>query len=122
MPGYDMLAARLTIHLDAAVVWHHKPSPTLELRSSGGTPIAELVHRAHREGLIGASVFRGVTGFGAGDPKQSPLGPKGPCAVVIVDEEPRLRDFLPHVADVLGETSAVAVLDRVRIHTPRTHE
>lgn len=110
MPGNDMLAARLTIHLDAAVLWHHRPA------------YAELVHRAHREGLIGASVFHGVTGFGAGDPKQSALAPKGPCAVVIVDEEPRLRDFLPHVADVLGETSAVAVLDRVRIHTPSPDE
>ncbi|WP_405875094.1 DUF190 domain-containing protein [Streptomyces sp. NBC_00005] len=110
MPGYDLLAARLTIHLDAAVLWHHRPA------------YAELVHRARREGLTGASVFHGVAGFGAGDPKRSPLAPKGPCAVVIVDEEPRLRDFLPHVADVLGETSAVAVLDRVRIHTPRVHE
>ncbi|MEV6940626.1 DUF190 domain-containing protein [Streptomyces sp. NPDC051172] len=61
MSGYDMLAARLTIHLDAAVSWHHRPA------------YAELVHRAHCEGLIGASVFRGVIGFGAGDPKQSSL-------------------------------------------------
>ncbi|NUP64645.1 MAG: DUF190 domain-containing protein, partial [Nonomuraea sp.] len=41
MPAHDMLAARLTIHLDAAVVWHHRPA------------YAELVHRAHREGLAG---------------------------------------------------------------------
>lgn len=109
MPGYDTLAARLTIHLDASVLWHHRPA------------YAELVHRAHHDGLLGASVFQGVTGFGAGDPKADPHGTKGPCAVVIVDEEPRLRSFLPRVADVLGETSAVAVLDRVRIHTPYAH-
>ncbi|MEU6350788.1 DUF190 domain-containing protein [Streptomyces sp. NPDC047072] len=106
MTGYDTLAARLTIHLDTSVLWHHRPA------------YAELVHRAHREGLLGASVFRGVTGFGAGDPKPG----KGPCTVVVVDEEPRLRSFLPLVADVLGEASAVAVLDRVRIHTPGNRE
>nr|WSY56624.1 DUF190 domain-containing protein [Streptomyces sp. NBC_00886] len=106
MSAPDTPAARLTIHLDAAVVWHHKPA------------YAELVHRAHREGLVGASAFRGVTGFGAGDPKASHLGGHGPCVVIIVDEERRLRSFLPHVADVLGESAAVAVLDRVRIHGP----
>lgn len=63
-------------------------------------------------------------GFGAGDPRarhpgQVPhLGAHGPCAVVIVDEERRLRSFLPRVADVLGETAAVATLDQVRIHVP----
>ncbi|MFR0354057.1 DUF190 domain-containing protein [Streptomyces sediminimaris] len=107
MPAHDLPAARLTIHLDAAVVWHHRPA------------YAELVHRAHRAGLAGASVFRGVTGFGAGDPRRPAHGPKGPCAVVIVDDEPRLRDFLSRAADVLGETSAVAVLDRVRVRAPR---
>ncbi|MEV0908434.1 DUF190 domain-containing protein [Streptomyces hokutonensis] len=112
MPAPDPLAARLTIHLDAAVLWHHRPA------------YAELVHRAHREGLAGASVFHGVTGFGAGDPKaRHPgkvphLGTHGPCAVVIVDEERRLRSFLPCVADVLAETAAVATLDQVRIHVP----
>ncbi|MEV6940625.1 hypothetical protein AB0N07_01075 [Streptomyces sp. NPDC051172] len=42
--------------------------------------------------------------------------------MVIVDAEARLRDFLAHVADVLGETSAMAVLDRVRIHAPGVDE
>lgn len=106
MPGSDAPALRLTVHLDAAVLWHHRPA------------YAELVHRARREGLIGASVLHGVTGFGAGDPRGSHLGGPGPCVVIIVDEERRLRAFLPCVADVLGETSAVAVLDRVRIHVP----
>ena len=103
MPGNDLVAARLTVHLDEATLWHHRPA------------YAELVHRARRAGLSGAGVFHGLTGFGAGHPKPSHLG-KGPCAVVIVDEEERLRSFLSGVADLLGETSAVAVLDRVLIH------
>ncbi|MFJ9899241.1 DUF190 domain-containing protein [Streptomyces sp. NPDC091280] len=112
MPAPDPLAARLTVRLDASALWHHRPA------------YAELVHRAHREGLTGASVFHGVTGFGAGDsgtrrPGRVPhLGTHGPCVVVIVDEERRLRAFLPCVADVLTGTAAVATLDRVRIHVP----
>ncbi|MFF4054262.1 DUF190 domain-containing protein [Streptomyces sp. NPDC001668] len=109
MPGYGTPAARLTIHLDASQLWHHRPA------------YAELVHRAHRAhraDLSGASVFQGVLGFGAGDP----MSAKGPCAVVVVDDEPRLRSFLPLVADVLGETSAVAVLDRVHIPSPQVDE
>lgn len=103
-------AARLTIHLDGAVLWHHRPA------------YAELVHRAHQEGLAGASVFHGFTGFGARrticrePPAQ--VAAKGPCAVVIVDFEDRLRFFLLCVAEVLEHTEAVAVLDRVRIHQP----
>jgi PII-like signaling protein len=102
-------AARLTIHLDGAVLWHHRPA------------YAELVHRAHREGrLAGASVFHGFTGFGAERriyrERPAHLAAKGPCAVVLVDEEDRLRCFLLSVQDVLEHTNAVAVLDRVLIH------
>jgi PII-like signaling protein len=101
-------AARLTIHLDGAVLWHHRPA------------YAELVHRAHREGLAGASVFHGFTGFGAAREiyreRPAHLVAKGPCAVVLVDQEDRLRCFLLSVQDVVEHTEAVAVLDRVRIH------
>ncbi|MBK3564990.1 DUF190 domain-containing protein [Streptomyces sp. MBT62] len=106
MPAPDPLAARLTVHLDAAALWHHRPA------------YAELVHRAHREGLAGASVFHGVTGFGAGDPKVRHLRDHGPCLVIIVDDERRLRSFRPRVADLLAETAAVTTLDQVRIHVP----
>ncbi|WP_328828875.1 DUF190 domain-containing protein [Streptomyces sp. NBC_00252] len=100
-------AVRVTIHLDGAVLWHHRPA------------YAELVHRAHREGLAGASVFHGFTGFGAQRrlyrERPAHLAAKGPCAVVLVDEEDRLRCFLLSVQDVLEHTEAVAVLDRVRV-------
>ena len=103
-------AARLTIHLDGTVLWHHRPA------------YAELVHRALQEGMAGASVFHGFTGFGARrtscPERPAHLAAKGPCAVVIVDSEDRLRFFLLCVAEVLEHTEAVAVLDRVRIHQP----
>ncbi|MCX4919870.1 DUF190 domain-containing protein [Streptomyces sp. NBC_00687] len=101
-------AIRLTIHLDGAVLWHHRPA------------YVELVHRAHYEGLAGASVFHGFTGFGAQRriyrERPAHLAARGPCAVVLVDEEERLRCFLLSVQDVLEHAEAVAVLDRVRIH------
>ncbi|MGW3413147.1 DUF190 domain-containing protein [Streptomyces sp. NPDC000888] len=101
-------AARLTIHLDGPALWHHRPA------------YAELVHRAHHEGLVGASVFHGITGFGPAHrihrERPAHLTAKGPCAVVLVDQEDRLRCFLLSVQDVLEHTEAVAVLDRVRIH------
>ncbi|MFD4557520.1 DUF190 domain-containing protein [Streptomyces sp. NPDC058469] len=106
MPAPDTLAARLTVHLDAATLWHHRPA------------YAELVHRAHREGLAGASVFHGITGFGTRAHRASHHAGHGPCVVIIVDEERRLRAFLPHVADVLCATAAIATLDRIRIHAP----
>jgi len=101
-------AVRLTIHLDGAALWHHRPA------------YAELVHRARHEGLAGATVFHGFTGFGAQRTiyreRPAHLAARGPCAVVLVDDEDRLRSFLLYVRDVLEKTEAVAVLDRVHIH------
>jgi PII-like signaling protein len=98
----------VTIHLDGAVLWHQRPA------------YAELVHRARHEGLAGASVFHGFTGFGADRrihrERPAHLAAKGPCAVVLVDDEDRLRFFLLCGQEVLEKTGAVVVLDPVRIH------
>jgi PII-like signaling protein len=46
-------ALRLTIFVGEDNHWHHKPRYT------------EIVHRAHAAGLAGASVLRGIEGYGA---------------------------------------------------------
>ncbi|BAC69031.1 hypothetical protein AQJ43_09940 [Streptomyces avermitilis] len=45
-------ALRVTVLIGESDTWHHKPLYT------------EIVHRAHAAGLAGASVFRGIEGFG----------------------------------------------------------
>jgi PII-like signaling protein len=56
------------------------------------------MHRARSFGLAGASVFRGPEGYGASSRIHSTLilglSEDLPTAVVIVDREERIRDFL----------------------------
>ncbi|MEU2715461.1 DUF190 domain-containing protein [Streptomyces sp. NPDC007205] len=88
-------ALRVTIFIGENDVWHHKPL------------YSEIVHRAHKAGLAGASVFRGVEGFGASSlihtSRLLSLSEDLPVAIVIVDTEDRVRDFLPQLDELVGE-------------------
>ncbi|KOV97710.1 hypothetical protein ADK65_24750 [Streptomyces sp. NRRL B-1140] len=88
-------ALRLTVFIGESDTWHHKPL------------YSEIVHRAHAAGLAGASVFRGIEGFGASSlihtSRLLSLSEDLPVAVVIVDTEPRVRAFLPHLDDIVTE-------------------
>jgi len=97
---------RLTIYLGEDDTWNHKPLYT------------EIVHRAHQAGLAGASVVRGIEGFGASSPRVHTsrllsLSEDLPVAVIIVDTAERIDTFLPQVEEVLGE--GLAVLDDVDV-------
>ncbi|MGW0474825.1 DUF190 domain-containing protein [Streptomyces coeruleorubidus] len=88
-------ALRLTVFVGENDTWHHKPL------------YSEIVHRAHAAGLAGASVFRGVEGFGASSlihtSRLLSLSEDLPVAVVIVDTEPRVRAFLPQLDELVTE-------------------
>jgi PII-like signaling protein len=92
---------RATIFIGEHDTWHHRPL------------YSEIVHRAHRAGLAGASVFRGVEGFGASSlihtSRILSLSEDLPVAVVIVDTEERVRDFLPQLDELVAE--GLVVLD-----------
>ncbi|WP_418955266.1 DUF190 domain-containing protein [Streptomyces tritici] len=104
-------ALRVTIFLGDNDLWHHRPLYT------------EIVHRAHQAGLAGASVFRGVEGFGASSRVHTArllsLNENLPVAVVIVDEERRVRAFLPQLDELVG--GALVTLDTCEVvhHTAR---
>jgi uncharacterized protein len=84
----------------------------------GNTPLAsEIVHRAHRTGLAGASVFRGVEGFGASNHVHTTrilsLSDDLPMAVVIVDRPEAIAAFLPQLDELI--TEGMVVLEDVEV-------
>ncbi|MFB7507621.1 DUF190 domain-containing protein [Streptomyces broussonetiae] len=88
-------ALRLTVYVGEDDTWHHKPL------------YSEIVHRAHAAGLAGASVFRGIEGFGASSrihtSRLLSLSEDLPVAVVVVDAEERVRAFLPQLDELVDE-------------------
>lgn len=96
-------ATRLTVFVKESDQWHHRPLYT------------EIVHRAHKAGLAGASVFRGIEGFGRSSHIHTSrilsLSEDLPVAVVIVDTEERVRRFLPELDELVRE--GIAVVDEV---------
>lgn len=94
-------ALRVTIFIGESDTWHHRPLYT------------EIVHRAHAAGLAGASVFRGIEGFGASSlihtTRLLSLSEDLPLAIVIVDTEERVRAFLPQLDELVVE--GLVILD-----------
>jgi PII-like signaling protein len=99
-------AQRLTVIIGEDDVWHHRPV------------YSEIVHRAHRAGLAGASVFRGLEGYGASGRVHTSrllsLSEDLPVAVIIVDTAERIGEFLPQLDELV--TEGVVVLDDVHVH------
>ena len=73
-----------------------------------GQPLYQwVVRKARREGLAGATVLRGVEGFGASSrlhtSKILRLSEDLPMVVEIVDREDRARAFLEVLDEVVGQ-------------------
>jgi PII-like signaling protein len=98
-------STRLTIYLGEDDHWHHKPL------------YHEIVRRARDAGLAGASVLRGVEGYGASSlihtTRILSLSEDLPVVIVIIDEEPKLRAFLPRLDELIGE--GLVTLDQVEV-------
>jgi PII-like signaling protein len=98
-------ALRLTILLGEDDQWHHRPL------------YDEIIRRAHAFGLAGASVFRGVEGYGANHHIHTTrilsLSEDMPVAIMIVDREPLIRDFVAGLQELRIEGSVT--LERVEV-------
>ena len=93
----------------------------------GHTPLAtEIVQRAHAAGLAGASVFRGVEGYGASNHIHTTrilsLSDDLPMAIVIVDRPEAIESFLPHLDELIDE--GLVVLEDIHVvkYVCRNHE
>jgi PII-like signaling protein len=99
-------ARRITIFIGESDVYQHKPL------------YAEIVHRAHERGMAGASVFRGIEGFGAASrihtSRLLSLSEDLPLAIVIVDTAGLADEFLAEITDLV--TGGLITVEDVFVH------
>lgn len=76
-----------------------------------------IVRKAREEGLAGATVLRGLEGFGAHSrlhtAKILRLSSDLPIVVEIVDTEDKIEAFLPLIDDAIGE--GLATVEKVEV-------
>jgi uncharacterized protein len=107
-------ALRLTIFVGENDRYHHRPLYT------------EIVHRAHQAGLAGATVLRGIEGYGASTHIHTTrilsLTEDLPLVIVIVDDAARVRAFVPQLDEIVEE--GLVMIDEVEVikYVGRRHE
>src|SRR5947199_9183945 len=98
-------ALRLSIFIGEDDTWHHRPL------------YHEIVRRARDAGLAGASVLRGVEGYGASSlihtTRIVSLSEDLQVVIVIIDREEKLRAFLPQLDELIG--AGLVTLDEVDV-------
>lgn len=101
-------ARRLMIIVDEDATFHHTPVYT------------EIVRRAQAAGLAGASVFRGIEGFGSARVVHTSrilsLAENLPAMIVIVDTAENIDRFLPQLEEL--NVRGVVALDDVELAEP----
>ncbi|MDQ1288817.1 MAG: uncharacterized protein QG622_2383 [Actinomycetota bacterium] len=102
---FEGAALRLTVFVGETDQWHHRPLYT------------EIVHRAHAAGLAGATVLRGIEGYGASSRIHTvrllSLSENLPIAVILVDEADKVRAFLPQLDELIEE--GLVLVDPVEV-------
>ncbi len=93
-----------------------------ELDTYAGVPLYQwLIEEARRQGLAGATVLRGLEGFGAHSEmhtaKVMRLAVDLPVVIEIIDNEERIDAFLTIVDGVIDE--GLATVERVEMHLYR---
>ena len=98
-------AKLVRIYIGESDLWH------------GEALYAAIVRRAHERGLAGATVLRGLEGYGANSRLHTSrilrLSSDLPIVVELVDREERIRDFLPVLDEMVSE--GLVVLQDVHV-------
>jgi PII-like signaling protein len=90
-----------------------------------GAPLAEaIVQRAREKGLAGATVLRGVEGFGAHNlihtARVLRLSEDLPMVIEIVDQKEKIQAFLPDLDEMVAE--GLVTLEPVQVILYRVRE
>lgn len=97
----------LRIHVDGSALHHARPV------------YEELVDRARRAHLAGATVLRGRAGFLPGGPllggHAGAVHVAAPVIVELVDEEEKLMAFAESVAELLRRAPAIVTAERAHV-------
>ena len=105
-------AMLLRIFVGESDSWHHK-----SLHSA-------IVEEARKQGLAGATVVRGLEGYGASGHIHSArlvdMSPDLPIVIEIVDDETKVQAFLPTVDEMMS--AGMVTLERVTVHIFRGGE
>jgi len=76
-----------------------------------------LVRKAHELGLAGATVWRGIEGFGAASrihtAKILRLSMDLPIVIEIVDTEEKINTLLPHLDEMMG--GGLVTLEKIKV-------
>ena len=88
-----------------------------------GVPLYEwIVRRAREEGLAGATVLRGLEGFGAHSrlhtAKILRLSTDLPIVIEIVDTEEKIEAFLPAIDSAIGE--GLVTIEKIEVRFYRS--
>src|SRR5947209_15327474 len=77
----------------------------------------EIITRARKAGLAGASVLRGIEGYGASShihtARLLSLSEDLPLVIIVVDAEERIREFLPQLDELIEE--GLVIIDPVEV-------